>query len=497
MDDRDEDEKRRVMTPPREWNGDQDDDSDSDWLSGTDSEPEEQGNDDTPERPEVDDAGWLTAEDAPPEPVFAPAESDGPEADWFSEGGSDAAPEQKPSARQDAPDNNPTQPAATAASPEKTPASAKTGESIDFSSEDLLTDHQIVSTGSAGRLPLWPTLGGAVAVVLLIVGGWGAISERTALQQRIAELEQRPSTPRPSGDLDAQAEAELAAENSALQMQLSSLRDQYNVANSLISDLQAELDASAEAAATTAAATTVAAEVKTVAEAAADTVVEDTRPAPVAVAQPLASDSDSDSNPQSNEVATGEWFVNVAAYSKSTTAESLRDKLLGQGFNAITQTVASGDRTLHRVRVVGFSSQSAAKAAATDLEASYNTGPLWVGKDSSAPLVQPLDALDAKVEPSAPKAEPVPAAEPPATTGTGSGGWFIYVDTYAQGLEADKKARQIEDAGYSAKVAVEYRSNELFYRVQIVGIDSRERGEDIIDSLAARGDMPNLQLRQY
>ena len=152
MDDRDEDEKRRVMTPPREWNGDQDDDSGSDWLSGTDSEPEEQGNDDTPERPEVDDAGWLTAEDAPPEPVFTPAESDGPEADWFSEGSSDAAPEQKPSARQDAPDNNPTQPAATAPSPENTPASAKTGESIDFSSEDLLTDHQIVGTGSVGRL---------------------------------------------------------------------------------------------------------------------------------------------------------------------------------------------------------------------------------------------------------------------------------------------------------------------------------------------------------
>ena len=86
---------------------------------------------------------------------------------------------------------------------------------------------------------------------------------------------------------------------------------------------------------------------------------------------------------------------------------------------------------------------------------------------------------------------------PSPTTGTGPGGWFIYVDTYAQGLEADKKAQQIEDAGYAAKVAVEYRSNELFYRVQIVGIESRGQGEDIIETLAARGDMPNLQLRQY
>ena len=71
------------------------------------------------------------------------------------------------------------------------------------------------------------------------------------------------------------------------------------------------------------------------------------------------------------------------------------------------------------------------------------------------------------------------------------------MDTYAQGLEADKKAQQIEDAGYAAKVAVEYRSNELFYRVQIVGVESREQGESIIETLAAAGDMPNLQLRQY
>jgi biotin carboxylase len=77
------------------------------------------------------------------------------------------------------------------------------------------------------------------------------------------------------------------------------------------------------------------------------------------------------------------------------------------------------------------------------------------------------------------------------------GGWFIYVDTYAQGTDADSKAQQIEDAGYAAKVAVEYRSGELLYRVQIVGINTRTQGEEIIQALAAGGDMPNLQLRQY
>ena len=84
----------------------------------------------------------------------------------------------------------------------------------------------------------------------------------------------------------------------------------------------------------------------------------------------------------------------------------------------------------------------------------------------------------------------------PDNTNQDVGGWFIYVDTYAQGVDADNKAQQIEDAGYAAKVAVEYRSGELLYRVQIVGINSREQGEEIITALVAGGDMPNLQLRQ-
>ena len=492
MDDRDEDEKRRVMTPPKEWNGDQDDsDSDSDWLSDAESEPDQQGKEETPERPEVDDAGWLTAEDAPPEPDFAPAADSEPEADWFSEDDLAAAPDPSPAP--------PKAPADSSARPEKAPPAAKTGENINFSSEDLLTDHQIVGTGSAGRLPLWPTLGGAVAVVLLMIGGWGAISERTALQQRIVELEQQQSTPKSMGDLDAGAEAELAAENQALQMQLSSLRDQYNVANSMISDLQAELDASAGG--VEAEAPVPVAEVEIAPEEPETTVSEDPPPAPVAAPQPESAVADTDSTPpEPTEVVTGAWFVNVAAYSKSTTAESWRDKLLGEGFNAITQTVDTGGRTLHRVRAVGFSTQTEAKAAAAELEDAYKIGPLWVGEDSSLAPAKPVDALDPAVETPAPETSPTAAGVPPTpspTTGTGPGGWFIYVDTYAQGLEADKKAQQIEDAGYAAKVAVEYRSNELFYRVQIVGIESRGQGEDIIETLAARGDMPNLQLRQY
>jgi len=277
-------------------------------------------------------------------------------------------------------------------------------------------------------------------------------------------------------------------------MQLSSLRDQYDVANATITTLQSELDQFTNDAPTTPAA-----------EEAALTAVS-TPPSPTADnATPEAetvAPPDTDIDPPSTSSAdlpAGGWFVNVAAYSKSATAESWAAKLQGEGFNAITQTVDSGGRTLFRVRAVGFPTQVEARTAAGQLEAEYNIGPLWVGQ-ASGPASSPPPATGQPGAIDSPKATP-PATQPPATTlnntESGAGGWFIYVDTYSEGLEADKKAQQIEEAGYAAKVAVEYRSNALFYRVQIVGIDSREQGEGIIAALAAGGDMPNLQLRQY
>ncbi len=493
MDDRDEDEKRRVMTPPKEWSGDQDDkEADSDWLS--DAAPQAHAHEDpsAPAKPEVDDAGWLTADDAPPEPDFpSPADAE-PEADWFSDDDLSAAPDTTAPVSPP-PQSDPT----TFQRPDESrtgPAPAKdTAPRVEFSSEDLLTDHQIVGTGTAGRLPLWPTLGGAVAVVLLVIGGWGAISERAALQQRIVELEQQQALPRSLGDLDTEAEAALAAENQALQVQLSSLRGQYSVANSTIDALQSELDQSTRLAEPTTpvpAASTVG-----TSEALANT---DSKAADVAKSEPPIASGSNNNPPPKNSSADG-WFVNVAAYSKSATAENWAEKLQGEGYNAVTQTVASGGRTLFRVRAVGFTTQAAAQDAAAQLEDEYAIGPLWVGQQNSGPTPAPArSATEPAAAAEAPaQAEVIPPAAPAPSASTASGGWFIYVDTYAQGLEADKKAQQIEDAGYAAKVAVEYRSNELFYRVQIVGVESREQGESIIETLAAAGDMPNLQLRQY
>lgn len=503
MDDHDENDKRRVMTPPEEWGGD---DDGADWLMAS----EESSDSPQPSvRPAIDDAGWLTSESDGAElgTKVDPAETQGSSTgDWFTGGDITTSPETTAPQQADEPS------ASMSASPiesseesetEPAPASAASepfsgSNSSEFSSMDLLTDHHIVGTTTTGKLPLWPTIAGIAAVVLLVIGGWGAISERASLQNRIVELEDQQATPASLGNLDAGDEAVLEAENQALALQLTTLKGDYSAANDTIQSLQIELENAEK----------LASQATRLTEASKSTPLPDGQIAPKAQPAPdtslaAAEVSASDKAPApraSKGSGQGLWFANVAAYSRRGTAENWAQKLQGEGYNAIVQSVEIEGRTLYRVRAVGFDTKSEAKSTAAELEATYNLGALWIGKTSAPPVsnltstTQPKPALD-KAMPSA-TSPSVTDTNASATTGQDVGGWFIYVDTYAQGVEADNKAQQIEDAGYAAKVAVEYRSGELLYRVQIVGVNSREQGEEIIKALAAGGDMPNLQLRQ-
>jgi len=518
MDDRDDDDKRRLMTAPEEWGGEQDADDNTDWLN--EAAPEDGAEDEPPAdgsaaKPLIDESGWLTADNAPPEPVFpAPENNTEPEADWFSENdlssGTDTsagdvdrtaavAPEAPRSVSEATLTPSTPLPAVDSDKPLK-PAKPEIDEDR-FSSEDLLTDHKVVGTGSAGKLPLWPTIAGALAVVLLIMGGWGAVNERTALQARIVELEQQNSRlQRPLADVGTEEEkAALQAENASLRVQLDSLRGQYTTAQSEIEALRSPQEETVSEADEPATADLAMAAPEATTTPTAEAAVDDEPPAVDTLATPAVVEPEPATTAEPPPAPTGSWFVNVAAYSKPSTADEMAGKLRDEGFNAITQTVDSGGRTLYRVRAVGFASQSEARDIAGELELQYRTGPLWVGKDDAPPT----PAREPERTESAPAPEGAEELQTEATNtplslpSVSDSGWFIYVDTYDKGLDADNKAQEIEDAGFAAKVAVEYRSGELFYRVQIVGIASREEGEAIIETLGSRGDMPNLQLRQY
>jgi cell division septation protein DedD len=499
MDDHDEKDKRRFMTPPKEWGGDGDDEAD--WLMA----PEE--NSTSPQlsnRPAIDDAGWLTSESDGAELNGQDDSSmaDGSSAsDWFTGGDITRSPETtapEQSEGMSATSATDTQPPESAEAP---PTSADPLEpfsasaSSEFSSMDLLTDHHIVGTSTTGKLPLWPTIAGIAAVVLLLVGGWGAISERSSLQNRIVELEDQQDTSQSQGNLDAGDEAVLEAKNQALTQQLTTLKGDYSAANTTIQALQVELDNAEK----------LAAEATRKLESSPSPAQQTAAISGAKIAAPRTTPvtpSNNPTNPRASEsLSGGLWFANVAAYSRRATAETWAQKLQIEGYNAVTQSVDVEGRTLYRVRAVGFNTKADAKAAAAELEAAYNLGALWIGKSSAPPTPNVRQQPQAKpaLDKTMPPASSLTATGGKTTESTSQelGGWFIYVDTYAQGVDADNKAQQIEEAGYAAKVAVEYRSGELLYRVQIVGINSRARGEEIVQSLAAGGDMPNLQLRQY
>lgn len=499
MDDQEENDKRRVMTPPEEWGGD---DDGTDWLMASEEDSESTQH---AKRPAIDDAGWLTSESEGAD-VDANTESTEPKittsGDWFS--GGDITPSPEPSSPLE--ENNPSTQTASEAQPSSEPENATTSladpsetlsanASSEFSSMDLLTDHHIVGTTTSGKLPLWPTIAGVSAVVLLLIGGWGAISERSSLQNRIVELE---SAPQSLGSLDAGDEAVLTAENQALTLQLTTLKGDYSAANETIQSLQIELDNAEKLAAQASRL----AEVREAREPVSEQpIAAVTKPEPAAAV--TSSDTSATDTPlptqTSRSSSEGLWFANVAAYSRRATAEDWARKLQQEGYNAITQSVEIKGRTLYRVRAVGFETKQDAKIAAAELEGTYNLGTLWIGKTSAPPVsnLTPNVKDGAAASDTKPTTTPAPTADTASAADQTAGGWFIYVDTYAQGTDADNKAQQIEDAGYAAKVAVEYRSGELLYRVQIVGISSRAQGEEIIQALAASGDMPNLQLRQY
>ncbi|MDG1065362.1 MAG: SPOR domain-containing protein [Luminiphilus sp.] len=507
MDDHDENDKRRVMTPPKEWGSD---DDEADWLMASEERP------DAPQpstRPDIDDAGWLTSESdgaqvkANTDPTDAEDSSAG---DWFAGGDITTAPETTAPLQTD--NASPTHSSDVQPSVEIEEEAPDTSDplepfgasdSSEFSSMDLLTDHHIVGTTSSGKLPLWPTVAGIAAVVLLIIGGWGAISERSSLQNRIVELEERQATPQSLGSLDAGGEAVLEAENQALELQLTTLQGDYSAANDTIESLQVELDNAEKLAAQ---ASRLAAEPKSRALPEQQIAARSATTPSMPQSDLTSASVDKANTPRvSGSSSQGLWFANVAAYSRRGTAENWAQKLQVDGYNAITQSVEIDGRTLYRVRAVGFETKIAAKSAAAELEATYNLGALWIGKTSAPPASNLTPTVTYEAAPSSTIAAKTNRATSETTTTASSantadqaaGGWFIYVDTYAQGTDADSKAQQIEDAGYAAKVAVEYRSGELLYRVQIVGINSRAEGEQIIQALAAGGEMPNLQLRQY
>ena len=194
----------------------------------------------------------------------------------------------------------------------------------------------------------------------------------------------------------------------------------------------------------------------------------------------------------------GLWFVNLESLTSRATANdraaALRDIL--RPLNISVTIARVNGRNYYRVRAAGFASKALARRASEWMSAQTKAGPYWLGKaenlTSSASNASSSKAQTISSTTDAPTAtkQPVRLKQLPMRDN-----WFVFVDTYDKGERADSVINELVEQGLEAKVAVESRSGELFYRVQVVGIESEAKGNAIVAQLKDN-DFRNARLRK-
>ncbi|MED6301739.1 MAG: SPOR domain-containing protein [Pseudomonadota bacterium] len=418
MDDNDDD-KKRVLTPPADWSegmkpkssDDYEDDIDesTDWLEDDDFE--------VPPTSEMDsDSDDVTADDG----------DDGEEGD-----DEDSADDVSDSAA-------------------------------------LLTDQTATAKSASGsaKLPWALAVIGFVATAAM-TGLW--VDTQSSNSAEIAELKDTIRSLQRVENEKASQDTALAADNEALRSEIASLKTQTEALtdeNELLKNREAERAAKAIAQRQEAAPSQ-----------------------PVKPASPIL---------EPPRQAGGPWFVNLESYTSRATAND-RAAALRNILRPLNISVASArvnGRDYYRVRAAGFASKALAGQASEWVSAQTNAGPYWLGKTEESPN-SASSATNSKAQTiasttAAPKAtkQPVRLKQLPMRDN-----WFVFVDTYDKGERADSVINELVGQGLEAKVAVESRSGELFYRVQVVGIESEAKGNAIVAQLKD-SDFSNARLRK-
>ena len=451
MDEKDDD-KKRVLTPPSEWaegmkpkssSETEEIDESTDWLEDDDFE--------VPPKSE-------RSNDAEPSAGKEPSASGEPSVDL------------EPSA-------------AEATEPEQSSTS---------DADAILTDHGEAQAEkrSGSKLP-W-----AIAIAgFVVAGGMGGLwlDGQDTAKAEIAELKDTIRSMKRAENKQTNQDSSLMADKEALQQQIVALQQQNNQLsdeNEALKNREAERAQRAISASTKTEAATRA-------------------PASSSLTPAAASNSQIDM-----ETATappsqtgGIWFVNLESHKSQAVANerlaSLRTQIRGINLSIASANVNS--QTYYRVRAAGYASKADATTASSWMATTLKAGPFWIGKDSKkvsqipAKTAVPVKKQVAKqAQPTAPKptARQAVAKQPIRLRSLPMrDNWFVFVDTYDSGQRADEVISTLNDQGLDAKVAVESRSGELFYRVQIVGIESEATGKTIVAQLKA-DEFKNARLRK-
>ena len=240
----------------------------------------------------------------------------------------------------------------------------------DFEDDETALDAESSMPPPIERRSAWPMLVGGVALVLIGFGGWDLYQERATLQARVVELERNQSRAKQAVEVDAKTLATLEADNAALTLQLDNLYRDYDTAMAELAKLQSDAEAVADRREESGA--------NPDDEATTDNESEDSGPVELESLSPASTAPISD---ESVAGSAGDWFVNIGAYASEQSAENWSLRLQNSGYDVVVQEIQTAEgKTLTRVRLTGFGSKAAAQSVATEIEADYGTGPLWVGQ---------------------------------------------------------------------------------------------------------------------
>ena len=332
----------------------------------------------------------------------------------------------------------------------------------------LLTDHTATTKSASGsaKMPWALAVVGFVAAAAM-TGLW--VDTQSSNSAEIADLKNTIRSLQRVENEKASEDTALAADNESLRREMASLKAQTEALadeNELLKNREAERAAKAIAQRQEAAPTK-----------------------PMKPASPIL---------EPPRQAGGPWFVNLESHTSRATANdraaALRDTL--RPLNISVASAKVNGRDYYRVRAAGFASKALAGQASEWMSAQTNAGPYWLGKAEASPS-SASRATNSQTQTIASTTAAPPTTKRPVRLKQlpMRDNWFVFVDTYDKGERADSVINELVEQGLEAKVAVESRSGELFYRVQVVGIESEAKGNAIVAQLKD-SDFRNARLRK-
>ena len=287
---------------------------------------------------------------------------------------------------------------------------------------------------------------------------------RSIAQTRIVTLEEKVALLEQAANEDSLQKNELTAENETLRSQVSLLETSLRSVSNENTSLKKNQDRRQE----------------------------DPTPIIKAAKVPTSSETSLISPPSQ---AGGIWFVNLESHTSSVVAEDRAAELRVQ-LEPLNISVAGAvvrNRQYFRVRAAGFKSEALAKRAADWMSLQAKAGPYWIGKnrDETQDSGSSLKTTASKSEVTISKPDtPLNLQEL-----RDPGSWFIFVDRFEQRSLAEAAIKDLSDQGLEAKVTVEAKSGDIFYRVQISGIENEAKGDAIMKQLR-RSQFTDAKLRK-